>query len=92
MTTIKLIYFTPISDISGKKSETITFNNTVTLDKLIRTITRECINDLIWYFYDKNGQYKPQCLVLYNGKYCSDLSQPLSDGDEISFIPPLAGG
>lgn len=92
MVTVTLRYYTPISDVTGKKEDTLSFSGPVSLGELIQAIIGGSKNDFSRYFYDREGVFRPQCLVLVNGKYSVELTRILFDGDEISFIPPVAGG
>jgi len=92
MITVTLVFYTPISDLTGEKKVTLSFNEPVNLDEVIRKITRRYGEKFSRYFYNEEGVFHPQCLVLVNGQYSIEPSRLLSDGDEISFIPPVAGG
>ena len=47
------------------------------------------ISGLLEHFGLAHGQVH---LVLVNGEMAADRSRPLSDGDEVTVFPPVAGG
>ena len=40
----------------------------------------------------ENGNLRPHVIVTLNGRNTSDLSQQVTEQDEIAIFPPIAGG
>ena len=61
----------------------------------------ECLHDLVLRFpsmrrwlYDKQGELRPQVWFFVNGEriYADELTNPLSDGDELFIFLAIGGG
>ncbi|HAZ30532.1 TPA: hypothetical protein DCY65_03055 [Candidatus Acetothermia bacterium] len=83
---VKLMYFAPMRDKTGREGDTIELNDGSRLRDLLR---------LVMGRYGIDEQLLASCLITINGKGASQLSGPeteLRAGDRICFMPPLAGG
>ena len=71
-------YFASISDVIGKTSEEIEWQDGITAGD-------------IWLDVSKNIKYTGKVMVAVNHEYV-DMSYLLSENDEIAFFPPVTGG
>ncbi|MFX1364569.1 MAG: MoaD/ThiS family protein [Promethearchaeota archaeon] len=95
MINIKTSFFSLLEDIVGKKEISLTFNNELTIrDILVR------LNSLLGRNFEKNlfnakGKLNKYIIIGINGKdirKLDELDTMIKDGDEISFLPAIAGG
>jgi molybdopterin converting factor subunit 1 len=79
---ITLRYFAAIREITGRTHETLTLPPDATIvDAQIWLTTR----------YPALAPILERCQVARNRVF-TDSSTPLADGDEVVFLPPMAGG
>lgn len=85
MIKIKVRFFALVADLIGKSSIELLFNKKkITLREVLNHISK-----LYPQLYKINKGFK--ILILVNGEQ-APLNKVISDGDEIAFIPPVAGG
>ena len=93
MPKIKVIFFSILKDITKKKEDTLEIESTVAsaIHKLIETYG----DDLREKLLDNNGKVRKHIVTYVNGKdirHYNNLDTILQDGDEIIFLPAIAGG
>jgi molybdopterin synthase sulfur carrier subunit len=71
-------YFASISDVIGKTSEEMEWQDGITAGD-------------IWSDVSNNIKYTGKVMVAVNHEYV-DMNYPLKDHDEIAFFPPVTGG
>ena len=71
-------YFASISDVIGKTSEEMEWQDGITAGD-------------IWSDVSKNIKYTGKVMVAVNHEY-ADMSYLLCENDEIAFFPPVTGG
>jgi len=71
-------YFASISDVIGKTSEEMEWQDGITAED-------------IWSDVSKNIKYTGKVMVAVNHEYV-DMSYLLNNNDEIAFFPPVTGG
>lgn len=81
--------------ISGKTQFTVTFQEDISIKKLVDKITQE-LPELNHTFSDQElNASRSNSLILVNGREISVLNgyeTKLKDGDEIVFVPVVHGG
>lgn len=92
MIEVKIIYYTPFSGLTKKRNEEIAFDNEVNLENVLRYLSDSYGDTLGKYLFNENNKYNPKCLILVNQTYTDKLDTVIKDGDEISLVPPVAGG
>ena len=71
-------YFASISDVIGKTSEKMEWQDGITAGD-------------IWSDVSKNIKYTGKVMVAVNHEYV-DMSHLLNENDEVAFFPPVTGG
>ena len=71
-------YFASISDVIGKTSEELEWQDGITAGD-------------IWSDVSKDKKYTGKVMVAVNHEYV-DMNYLLNDHDEIAFFPPVTGG
>lgn len=78
---ITVLYFASLADKAGIAQETLTLEPPVTLPELF-----EQLNDQYHF-----GREQSQLGVAINDNF-AEWSDTIEDGDQVAFIPPVAGG
>ena len=78
---ITVLYFASLADKAGIAEETLTLEQSVTLPELFEQLS------------DKYHFSRPQSQlgVAINDNF-AEWSDSIQDGDQVAFIPPVAGG
>lgn len=92
MVKVKLTYLLPFSGLTGRAKDKMEFSTEPSLEELLVCLTERYGSALGKYFFNKNDEFEPQCLVLVNRYATQDLETTIKDGDEVSLAPPLGGG
>lgn len=79
---IRLLYFAVLRDITGKSEEVVEMPNGTRAQELWNRLRDK---------HDALGGYEKPPMTAINESYVS-ADQLLRDGDEVAFIPPVAGG
>jgi molybdopterin synthase sulfur carrier subunit len=90
---IKVLLFTPFSEIFNASERVIEIHDTQNVQELLNSMCdseerRETL-------FDESGELKPYVSILKNGKSVKSLDgvqTKLQDGDELALFPPIAGG
>lgn len=78
---VTVLYFASLADQAGVAQETLTLEQSLTLPELFEQLNNK--------YHFSRGQ--SQLGVAVNDNF-ADWSDPIQDGDQIAFIPPVAGG
>ena len=95
---VSIRFFTSLREITQKREEILTFadNERVTIDSVLRTLSRKYGEDFIGYVYDSSSrQPRGSLQFLVNGASTSTLNglkTELMDGDVLAILPPVGGG
>jgi molybdopterin converting factor subunit 1 len=79
---VKVLYFASFRDVSGRESE----ERAVSPGARVGDLWRELVAEMP--ALARTGNTPPAAV---NSRYTGHDS-PLSDGDEVAFLPPVAGG
>ena len=80
--TLRVLFFASCRDIVGEREREITIREGATVVDLVEAIGDD---------HPKFRTLAPSLMVSVNQDYV-DRTQPLCDGDEVAFIPPVSGG
>lgn len=95
---IKVLYFTHLREIIGKKEENMTFSKdkAVTVNMVVKILSEKYGAQFNDYVYDAvSGQPKSFLQFLINGTSAvahNGLNTSLKDGDILAILPPVGGG
>ena len=78
---VKLLYFAVLRDIIGDRQATVTLAEGTRAGEVWESLRRE---------HDRLRDAKPPMIAI-NESY-ADPATELHEGDELAFIPPVAGG
>lgn len=90
--TVKL--FATLRDLTGKKTITVPFEEGQTVRKLIEDIS-QLEPTLHTEIIDKNGEMTGLVHILVHGRnieWLEGLDTPIKKSDQITLLPPSAGG
>ena len=79
---VRLLYFAVLRDITGKSEEVIELPEGTRAAEIWNRLRGK---------HDQLAGYERPPMTAINETYVSP-DQPLRDGDEVAFIPPVAGG
>ena len=79
---VRLLYFAVLRDITGKSEELVELPEGTRPSEIWNRLRGE---------HDQLARYERPPMTAINETYVSP-DQPLRDGDEVAFIPPVAGG
>ena len=89
----------PLSNTAGRERVRLNLQKGATVQEVINALIRRFPDpEFRLHLYDTDGRLIPAWSVFINGKSAvrlgrqEDLSTPLSDGDEVTFLLALAGG
>jgi len=92
---VKVRFFTTLREIVGKKEEPIPLSGSVTLEALLKQLSKKYGKDFEDYVYDELGNVHGHLQFLINGKSASatrGLKTKLKEGDQVAILPPVGGG
>jgi len=92
---VKVRFFTTLREIVGKKEEQIELSGSVTLEALLKQLSKKYGKDFEDYIYDELGNVRGHLQFLKNGKSASaeqGLKTKLGEGDQVAILPPVGGG
>ena len=79
---VKLLYFAVLRDIIGQREATVTLNDGIRAGEVWQTLRND---------HPPLRGYDRPPMIAINETYASADAE-LHDGDELAFIPPVAGG
>ena len=80
--TVKVLFFGPLKDVTGHSEDRLDLAEGSLLDGVFRHYAEK---------FPKLGEMARSIVMARNHEF-ADLSSPLTDGDEIAFLPPVSGG
>jgi len=80
--TVRLLYFAVLRDITGKSETEVSLKDGVRAGDVWETLRKQ---------YAELAEYRTPPMIAVNETYASPETV-LRDGDELAFIPPVAGG
>jgi len=92
---VKVKFFTTLREIVGKKEEHIEFSHSVTVEKLLKQLSKTYGKEFENYVYDELGNIRGHLQFLVNGKSITaleGLKTKLREGDQVAILPPVGGG
>jgi len=90
---IQLKYFAQMKKETGKSSEEIEFENGVTLQDCIKSISNKYSQSLYKMLFDESGAYRNTVVLVINNIQTRYSENPkMNDNDEILLMSPIAGG
>ena len=95
--TIKVVvkFFTTLREIVGNKEELLEFSKPITVDAMLKQLSKRYGKDFDDYMFDELGDVRGHLQVLINGRSVStmqDLKTQLKDADQVAILPPVGGG
>jgi len=95
MIEIRIYFFSVLSDITNKDEITLSIDNNPTVKKIINRIILDFGKKFGELILKNPNEINDYILIAKNGKdirTLSNLDTLLQDGDELSFLPAIAGG
>ena len=95
MSSVKVEFLSLLSDIIIEDDLEIHIQENSTLKQLIRTMSEKYGDDFKNQVLDDNGNLLNYILLAINGNQITTTNKNnilIQDGDQISFIPAIAGG
>jgi len=92
---VKVKFFTTLREIVGKKEEQIEFSCSVTVETLLRQLSKTYGKEFEDYVYDELGNVRGHLQFLINGNSVTALQgfkTKLKEGDQLAILPPVGGG
>jgi sulfur-carrier protein len=88
-------FFTSLREITGKKEELLELPKPMSVDALLRHLSKKYGKEFDDYMFDEIGDVRGHLQVLINGRSVStmqDLKTQLKDADQVAILPPVGGG
>jgi len=92
---IKASFLSLLVDIIGKEEISLSFDNTLTIKDLLMRLSSLFGKDFEENIFSAEGKLSKYIILVLNGKDIrkyDGLNTIIKDGDEISFLPAIAGG
>lgn len=92
---VKVKFFTTLREIVGKKEEQIELSRSVTVEALLRQLSKTYGKEFEDYVYDELGNVRGHLQFLVNGNSVTALQgfkTKLREGDQLAILPPVGGG
>jgi len=92
---VKVKFFTTLREIVSKKEEQIELSGSVTVEGLLRQLSKTYGTDFKDYVYDELGNVRGHLQFLVNGNSITALQgfkTKLKEGDQLAILPPVGGG
>ena len=88
-------FFTTLREITGRKEEHVEFSKAVTVNSLLRQLSKKYGQEFDDYMFDELGDVRGHLQILVNGQSVTTmrgLKTQLKDGDQVAILPPVGGG
>jgi len=95
MITIKIIFLSLLSDIFGTEELTYTANDNSAIEDILEMLSKEFGNNFERVIHNSSGKSNRYVIIALNGediRFLESIQTPVHDGDEIIFLPAIAGG
>ncbi|KON33193.1 MAG: hypothetical protein AC479_05475 [miscellaneous Crenarchaeota group-6 archaeon AD8-1] len=98
MLKVKILFFTRLREIIGKKEEVIDLlpETKITINMILSILTKKYTNPFEEYIFNpKTRRIRGHLQFLINGKTvrsASEMEIELKDGDVLAILPPVGGG
>ena len=92
---ITVKFFTTLREIVGKKEEQIEFSSPVTVEALLKQLSKIYGKEFVDYVFDELGNVRGHLQILVNGKSITTMhgfKTKLNNCDQIAILPPVGGG
>jgi molybdopterin synthase sulfur carrier subunit len=92
---ITVKFFTTLREIVGKKEEQIEFSRPITVEALLKQLSKSYGKEFVDYVFDELGNVRGHLQFLVNGKSITTMQgfkTKLNNGDQIAILPPVGGG
>ena len=92
---IKASFLSLLVDIIGKEEISLSFDNTLTIKDVLMSLSSLFGKDFEENIFSPEGKLSKYIILGLNGKDIrkfEGLNTIIRDGDEISFLPAIAGG
>jgi len=93
--TITVKFFTTLREIVGKREEQIELPRPITVEALLKQLSKTYGNEFVDYVFDELGNVRGHLQFLVNGKSITTMQgfkTTLKNGDQIAILPPVGGG
>ena len=88
-------FFATLREITGRKEEHVEFSKAVTVNSLLRQLSKKYGQEFDDYMFDELGDVRGHLQILVNGQSVTTmrgLKTQLKDGDQVAILPPVGGG
>jgi len=88
-------FFTTLREITGRKEEQVGFSKVLTVNSLLRQLSRKYGKKFDDYMFDELGDVQSHLQILVNGQSVTTmhgLKTRLKEGDQVAILPPVGGG
>ena len=95
MSNVKVEFLSLLTDIAGTDELEVFIENKTTLDSLLKELKNKFGKNFDSKILDHSGNLSKYIMLVINGEQVQsedNMNTILQDGDEISFIPAIAGG
>jgi MoaD family protein len=89
---IKVKYLNVYYSITGKKEESIEFDDSLTLGELLEKVARGHKPKFRDFIFDEENKLRPYVWIFLNRERTKDLERELKDGEVVVFSLPIVGG
>lgn len=95
MIEVKVVFLSTLVDITGKTEILISVNEYYNIKQLIEILVSKFGTNFKQVMFNPNGNLNRYLIISVNGKdirFIDNSSTIIHQGDEISFLPAIAGG
>lgn len=93
MTKVTINYLGQLEQFAGRPSDTREFRARIRLPDLLAELAGHYGEDFRRMVMDEAGRPRASLLIVMNGEAINRASDPeFKDGDEVTLLPPIAGG
>ena len=95
MITIKINFLSLLSDIFGTEELTYTANDNCAIEDILEMLSKEFGQNFERVLHNSSRKSNSYIIIALNGediRLLESIQTPVHDGDEIIFLPAIAGG